>query len=192
MLSFRTIIFLATILFQFTLFPSLAQQSNDVEKIPFEKMEKLNFLLGTWDTTNYAYEDNEWRKIAASSATFSTRLKGKLITEEISNLVPGGGFIVETFISYDQYRELYRLAAVDDTYGLMDIYEGDFVAGNVFQLTNLRAGTSFPLGDGSSMYFRLTFANINSNKLEFLVENSLDGGEIWTPMNKNEMVKVGQ
>ena len=112
------------------------------------------------------------------------------MTEEISDLVPADVFIVETFITYDQYRKLYRLAAIDDTFGLMDIYEGDFMNDNTLQVTNLRADTNFPTNDGGEMYFRLTFTELDENTREFLVERSSDNGANWQPMNMNKMVRA--
>ena len=169
--------------------PFLIAQTNDVEKVPLEKMAKLESILGHWNTVQFAYENDQWKQIATSNVTYEKKLKGKLIAEEIRDLVPNNIFIVETFISYDQYRNLYRLAAIDDTYGLMDIYEGDFISPDKFQVTNLRAGTNFPTSDGGEMYFRLTFTEIDKNTREFLVERSSDNGETWTPMNMNKMAR---
>ncbi|MCC3859741.1 DUF1579 family protein [Pseudemcibacter aquimaris] len=165
-------------------------QNNDVEKVPLEKMAMLSSILGEWDTVQYLWQDDEWKQIATSDVTYHSKLKGKLITEEISNLVPDNIFIVETFITYDQYRNLYRLAAVDDTYGLMDIYEGDFISENELQLTNLRAGTNFPSQNDGEMYFRLTFTEIDKNTREFLVEKSSDEGANWEPMTMNKMTRT--
>ncbi len=172
------------------LFSLNAHAQPEIEKIPLEKMAKLESLLGHWKTTNYAWQDDAWTEIATTDVHYASKLKGKLITEEISNVVPIDSFIVETFISYDQYRNVYRLAAVDDIYGLMDIYEGDFVDDNNFQLTNLRAGTNFPTADGGEMYFRLTFTEIDQNTREFLVERSADNGATWSPMNMNKMIRA--
>ncbi|MBT5187593.1 MAG: DUF1579 family protein [Kordiimonadaceae bacterium] len=188
LLYFFIISFSLLVTYYFNL--ATAQQPNQNEIVPLEKMAKLEGLLGPWETTNYAYSDGEWKQIATSKVTFLKKLKGKLITEEISNLTPATGFIVETFISYDQYRKTYRLAAVDDTFGLMDIYEGDWVDDALFQLTNLRAGTNFPTQDGGSMYFRLSFTELSTDKREFLVERSNDNGMTWSPMNKNEMSRI--
>lgn len=167
--------------------PFIAAQNSDIEKVPLEKMAMLDSIIGNWHTVQYAYENNTWKQIATSKAIYSKKLKGKMIAEEIHDLEPDNVFIVETFISYDQYRNLYRIAAIDDTFGLMDIYEGDFISPDKFQVTNLRAGTNFPTEDGGEMYFRLTFTEIDNDTREFLVERSIDNGMSWSPMNKNEM-----
>lgn len=181
----KKLTFLLFILFSTTTF---AQQ--EVERVPLEKMAKLEHLLGHWKTTNFAWEDNGWKQIATSNVHYFKKLKGKLIAEEISNVMPQDSFIVETFLSYDQYRNTYRLAAIDDIYGLMDIYEGDFIDDKTLQVTNLRAGTNFPTSDGGEMYFRLTFNEINNNTRNFLVERSSDNGQTWQPMNMNKMVRA--
>lgn len=167
---------------------AIAQQ--DIEAIPLEKMAKLESFLGHWATTNYEWQDGKWAQIATSDVHYFKKLKGKLIAEEISNVTPEDGFIVETFLSYDQYRNVYRLAAIDDTFGLMDIYEGDFTDSKTLLVTNLRAGTNFPTSDGGEMYFRLTFSEIDETTREFLVESSADNGASWQPMNMNKMKRA--
>lgn len=169
--------------------PFLPAQTPDIEAVPLEKMAKLESILGSWSTVQFSYENDAWKQIATSTVTYHKQLKGKLIAEEIRDLKPDNIFIVETFITYDQYRNLYRIAAIDDTFGLMDIYEGDFIATDKFQVTNLRAGTNFPTDDGGEMFFRLTFTEINNDTREFLVERSTDSGKTWSPMNMNKMTR---
>ena len=173
-----------------SLFSSNLFAQEDVEKVPLEKMAKFESLLGDWNTTNYFYEDDDWKQVATSHVKYFKKLKGKLVSEEITNVKPEGGFVVESFISYDQYRNVYRLAAVDDTFGLMDIYEGNFENDKLFRVTNLRAGTNFPTSDGGELYFRLTFKEIDHDTREFLVEQSNDNGDNWLPMYMNKMVRA--
>jgi len=183
---FKILIVLTTIITS----QAFSQEMTEVEKIPLEQMEKLTSILGEWETVHYEYtEEGNWNKTATSTTVFTKKLKGKLIEEEIRNLTPATGFIVETSITYDQYRSLYRLAAIDDTYGLMDIYEGN-LEGKKFVVTNLRAGTHFPSGDGGNIHFRLTFEEINNDNREFLVERSSDEGETWIPMVKNILKRI--
>ena len=167
-----------------------SQEIAEIEKIPLEYMKKLNSILGEWDTVHFEYTDEgEWKKTAISKTIFTKKLKGKLIVEEIRNLKPATGFIVETAITYDQYRHLYRLSAIDDTYGLMDIYEGK-LENNTLVVTNLRAGTHFPTKEGGKMHFRLTFEEADHNNREFLVERSSDEGQTWLPMVKNILKRI--
>jgi hypothetical protein len=168
---------------------SLAQKINDNEKIPIEYIAKLDNILGYWQTNHYEYaSDNTWTLIATSTTEFTKVLKGKLIVEKVKNMHPANGFIVETYISYDQYRNLYRLAAIDDIYGLMDIYEGK-LENKTLQVTNLRAGTYFPSGENGKMHFRLSFTETTKNNREFLVERSDNEGTSWIPMNKSILVR---
>ena len=76
--------------------PFLMAQTADVEKIPLEKMAKFKSLLGHWNTVQYSYENDAWIQIATSIVTYNKKLKGKLIAEEIHDLMPDNIFIVET------------------------------------------------------------------------------------------------
>jgi hypothetical protein len=88
-------------------------------------------------------------------------------------------FHMETYITFDQYRDVYRKVAVDDVWGIMDIYDG-VREGDSIVFTNLRSGTTFPVNDGVWRNFRLTL-QLASPERSFLVEKSDNNGVSWEP-----------
>jgi len=109
-------------------------------------------------------------------------LLGDLALREEAQAENLSGFAIESTIQYDQNRDLYRLVAMDDTWGNMDIYEGGFEDDGILRLTNLRSGTSYVVPDGSQTSFRLSFTLIDRNNHEFLVEQTVDSGVNWSAM----------
>ena len=85
-----------------------------------------------------------------------------------------------TYFSYDEYRHVYRMAVMDDAFGLMDIYEGRFVDDSTLIATNLRSDTHFETGEGGRMHFQLRW-RIGSRIRQFDVLVSTDAGASWTP-----------
>lgn len=94
-----------------------------------------------------------------------------------------------TQITYDQYRNVYRAAVIDDTWGIMDVYEGVFDEAGNLVMTNLRSDTFFPLPDGKKMHFRLSWGLADQPKT-FRVDSSVDGGSSWQPMVEDVFVPV--
>ncbi|WDI30745.1 DUF1579 family protein [Hyphococcus flavus] len=86
-----------------------------------------------------------------------------------------------TTLSYDPYRKVYRVSVLDDTFGLMDIYEGRFIEENILAVTNLRADTYFPLNDeGDRLHFMLRW-DMSADVKKFDVLMTRDGGASWSP-----------
>ena len=86
---------------------------------------------------------------------------------------------LETTLQYDQNRDVYRLAAMDDTWGNLDIFEGQWRAPDTLVMTNIKADTSFITDTGQALHFRLTTRIISEDTHEFLVEMTADRGESW-------------
>ncbi|MEM7730170.1 MAG: hypothetical protein AAF311_12990 [Pseudomonadota bacterium] len=100
-----------------------------------------------------------------------------------------GGTAITTHLtlSYDQYRDVYRVAVLDDSSGLLDIYEGT-VEDGVLRVDNLRADTFYMAGD-MKVHFRLVW-DMTDTVIDYDVDASVDGGETWLPFMMMEMVPV--
>ncbi|MGB6230577.1 MAG: hypothetical protein WBF53_10670 [Litorimonas sp.] len=93
---------------------------------------------------------------------------------------PGNGYPVRTELTlgYDQYRDLYRIAVLDNSSGLLDIYEGT-VEDGVLRVDNLRTDTYYMAGD-MKVHFRLVW-DLTDPVIDYRVDASVDGGEVWQP-----------
>lgn len=90
-----------------------------------------------------------------------------------------GATHLRTLFSYDPYRGLYRLSVMDDTFGLLDIYEGDFDDAGRLVVTNLRSDTSYPI-EGGQLHFKLVYDFTHADGHDFDIYMSADRGENWT------------
>jgi hypothetical protein len=166
-----------------------ANERPQVSVKPYTMMQKLAPLAGRWSMTTEITNDggNTWSKTPASEVTLSFRHKGMLLAE-IPAEISAPGFHMETYLSYDQYRNVYRKAAIDDVWGVMDMYEGA-INGDTLILTNLKAGTSFPVGEEKWRHFRL-HVELKTPARTMNIEKSDDGGKSWQPAFRVRYQKI--
>ncbi|MFC4348325.1 DUF1579 family protein [Kordiimonas lipolytica] len=149
-----------------------------VSEKPYAMMQKLAVLEGRWSMVTEMTEDGgqTWQAFPAAEVDLHLRHKG-MILAEIPADTTSPGFHMETYISFDQYRNVYRKAAIDDVWGIMDMYEGA-PAGDSIVFTNIKSGTTFPVGDGVWRNFRLTL-ELRSPVRMLYIDKSDDGGQSW-------------
>ncbi|WP_300556658.1 DUF1579 family protein [Maricaulis sp.] len=141
-------------------------------------MARLAPLAGDWTATVYRMTEDGWSEAGTEHAHIYFMLNDLALREDPD---PDGvnGWQLESTLQYDQNRDHYRLVAIDDTWGNMDIYEGDFDADGRLVLSNLRSGTSYVGEDGTTLHFRLTTAIEGVDRIVFSVDMSMDTGESW-------------
>ncbi|GHF19396.1 hypothetical protein GCM10017044_12510 [Kordiimonas sediminis] len=151
-----------------------------VSEKPYAMMQQLAPLLGSWSmVTSFSQDGGKtWQQSPPVEVEVKLSHKGMLLSEEPK--VPSETeFNMRSFISYDQYRNVYRNASVDDVWGIMDLYEGTIEDGKLV-MTNLKSGTFFPISETAWRAFRLTF-DLTAGKRQLHIEASDDGGKTWAP-----------
>ena len=151
-------------------------------------MQTLAFLEGEWDARYYQYDEAGEEVFTGENVTrFEITLDGQLIEETMTILGTGMDFPMRTFLSWDMEKSVYRMAAVDQPGGMMDLYEGRLVDG-VLTMTNLEHETFYRNANGQPMAFRLTwrFPSEYPDRYELGAEISLDLGQSWRPMSRVE------
>lgn len=152
-----------------------------------DAMRALAFLDGTWSATYFTYaDDGSKTEVGRNESVYRRSLNGQLIEESHTVLGTGPAFPMRSFYSWDGGKGVYRLAAVDENGGMMDIYEGT-LADNTLVMDNLAHGTFYALEDGRVMAFRLNWTFVSDDEVDLCVEMSLDRGETWRDMTFVEM-----
>lgn len=153
-----------------------------------EAMQAMAFLEGEWDARYYQYDAGGEPVYTGENVTrYEITLDGQLIEETMTILGARMDFPMRTFLSWDVAKEVYRMAAVDQPGGMMDVYEGRLVDG-VLSMTNLEHETFYRNADGKPMAFRLTwrFPSAAPDSFELGAEISVDLGATWMPMSRVE------
>ncbi|WP_412546798.1 DUF1579 family protein [Maricaulis sp. MIT060901] len=156
-----------------------------------EEMSRLASLAGSWVATiEIMQPDGGWETAGEEMVEIRYMLGGLALREDPAEH-PVNPFRLESTIQYDQNRDLYRLAVMDDTWGNMDIYEGEWNEDGALVLTNLRSGTSFENPDGTSLSFRLTTRIDGPNSNVFQIDMTADNGETWRPYQRISRTRYG-
>ncbi len=83
-------------------------------------------------------------------------------------------------LSYDVYQHRYRMTAIDDITGLIDVFTGNLDAQGALVLSNVESGTSY-LAKGKPMHTQLTLQMRLGGGWSLRTAESADRGETWTP-----------
>lgn len=156
-----------------------------VSQVPLQAMQRLTPLAGAWDMTVFTTSDDgaTWNPGPGQVVNLQFAHKGFML-EEIPKALDGPGFHMRSYLTYDQYRKVYRKAALDDVWGILDLYEGK-LEGDRLVLTNLESGTFFPVADGKWRGFRLTLELKEDNRWIW-IDKTDDEGASWQPAFKIE------
>ncbi len=152
-------------------------------------MQALRPMAGEWLAHSSVWRDGGWTAPETERATINFILND-LALRELFPERSQSSVRMETTIQFDQYRDIYRLMALDDAWGNMDVYEGKMVEPGTLVFTNLRPGT-FALGaNGEEYAFQLTFSIKDRDSHSLLVEISTNRGESWTNFQKIERTRL--
>lgn len=156
------------------------------------EMARLAPMSGDWVArVEIMQEDGSWRA-AGEERVVIRYLLGDLALREEAAEHTLNGWKLETTIQYDQNRDVFRLVAMDDTWGNMDIYEGRIEDDGRLVLDNLRADTPYVGADGSRLHFRLSVEIAGFDRHVFLVEMSGDAGGSWRPYQRITRQRFGR
>lgn len=154
-------------------------------------LEKFRPLIGTFDISDVRYTPNgEVPLTPTQSAT--QPIMGGYGLQDMSQIDVGSPELMglQSTITYDQFRKIYRVTLLDDTLGLMDVYEGDFDTDTVLSVTNLRSDTHFPIGpNGEAMHFKLRW-DLGASPITYELLMTVDGGESWDNFSKMTYTKT--
>ncbi|MEO1078539.1 MAG: hypothetical protein AAFY29_03215 [Pseudomonadota bacterium] len=172
--------------------PSVYAQETDTDHAGKARaaMKALRPMAGEWVAQSSLWRDGGWTEPETDRATINFMLNDLALRERFPERSQSS-VRMETTIQFDQYRDIYRLMALDDSWGNMDVYEGEMVEPGKLVFTNIRPGT-FALGkDGEEYAFKLTFSIESRESHSLLVEISTNRGKSWTNFQKIERTRLG-
>ncbi len=127
---------------------------------------QFDFWLGTWALT--------WGETGRGTNTITQILGGCIIKETFEGALSSGPYRGLSVTAYDPERGRWRQTWVDDRGGYLDfvgVWEGDRM---VLRHTAEK--------DGAPVEQRMVWHNITADSLDWLWQQSADGGQTWTTL----------
>ncbi len=148
-------------------------------------MERLRTLAGRWRVTIESLDDpalhpeqeKAWEQDQTVSVIHS-RSGGSLLEEEIE-VTTDRPRQARRLLSYDRFREVYRLAHFDTYSQHLDVLEGKLDGGRLV-LTDLETDTPVQIYQ-QTLHAREILHDIRPDGFKLDREVSTDGGESWAP-----------
>jgi outer membrane lipoprotein-sorting protein len=143
---------------------------------PFQSME------GTWEVvlSQRPGPQADWSDSEMIS-TIESHLAGAMMEETFTTA--RGTDIIRT-LSYDVFKEGYRVTEINSQSNQMDILEGTMSEDGRLTVSNLETGTP-TLQGGFTIHGRTSIFNITEDGFEMEQEYTLDGGENWVHYAKS-------
>ncbi len=137
----------------------------------------LRFLLGRWSGTQFPADSGAPSTARAIDieSEFGPVLGGAALEGRMT--APGYRFVLT--LAYDVAQQRYRVSALDDVSGLLDIFEGGFGEDGALTVDNVRTNTFYKNANGARVHTRLRFAPAAGGLFHLEVKDSIDGGRTW-------------
>lgn len=144
-------------------------------------MAELHSLIGDWEVK---VEDRQspqapWSESSRRS-TVRPLARGALLQEEFQ--LADGSSAVRT-LSYDQFRERYRLTSIDEQVSFLDVQEGVYDDEGRLVLSNLDTKTTLDVF-GRVIFTRTSVVDVGGDGFRLEREQSFDEGENWMLVQK--------
>ncbi len=137
-------------------------------------MGLMQAMAGEWDVKLERRQSPQapWQESQITS-TIVARMGGAMLEE---SLVVEGTEGLST-LSYDRFKERYRLTQFNSFTSHLDVQEGTFEDGRL-TVSNAETDTSWE-GFGRTFHERLSYFDVTTDGFKLEAERSVDGGENW-------------
>jgi len=144
-------------------------------------MDKFAALVGSWNV-KVEHRDFPQAPFAESerSSVIEPMLRGAYLQE---HYVTDDEMETVRTLSYDRFREVYRLTQISSFASNLDLQEGDFDDEGRLVLSNTASGTTLDIF-GMTMYERISIFDVMEDSFRLEQEMSSDGGESWAVLTK--------
>jgi hypothetical protein len=141
-----------------------------------EGMADLLNMVGTWQVA-LAQRSRPGGPLTESEQEIEIEsgMDGRLIE---SNYSTEDEQQIQWSLSYDTFRETYRLTEFTSGSGYMDIQQGTFGEDGKLTLSNVETDTSYKVAD-LTVHGRFNVLEVTPDSFKIEREASLDGGESW-------------
>ena len=123
------------------------------------------------------------------TATVASRIRGGLIEEHF--LTPDGTEVLRQ-LTYDRFRDVYRLTQINDTTTYLDIQEGGFDEEGRLVLSNLDTGSGWKMNFRDLQIRERNTITLGDQGYVIETEMTFDGGESWNLFSRETFTATSE
>ena len=139
------------------------------------EMNRLQALIGDWSVELEQRNRPEAPfNEAGMTSTIVPKMSGAMLEETFVS--PQGTEVVRS-LTYDRFKERYRLSQINSFTSHLDVQEGTMEEGRL-TVSNAETDTSWQ-GFGQTFHQRLSIFDVTEDGFKMEAERSVDGGENW-------------
>lgn len=144
-------------------------------------MDRVAGMEGAWDVKleERSSPRQPWEE-SSRTVTIEALARGAMLQE---TYVDKEGTEVVRSLTYDRFREIYRMAQINGFTTHLDLQQGSFDEEGRLTLSNQETGTEWT-GFGRTFHGRSAYFSIAEDTFQVEEEISTDGGETWTLVAK--------
>jgi outer membrane lipoprotein-sorting protein len=150
-------------------------------------MDRLATLAGEWNVKSEVRQSPRapWTE-TEHQTTVQSLARGALLQEAY---VDKEGTQIVWSLSYDQFREAYRLTYLDDFTSYLDIQGGNFDEDGNLVLDDVESGSTWA-AFGQTFHTRTRLADVEPDSFRIEEETSTNGGENWRLLGRRTYTRV--
>lgn len=149
---------------------------DDLFRMPLPgELGLMQAMVGDWQVKAEQRQSPQapWQESEVTT-TIKARMGGAILEETFTS--PQGIEVVRQ-LTYDRFKERYRLTQMNSFTSHLDVQEGTYEDGRV-TVSNAETGTTWQ-GFGRTFHQRLSYFDITPDGFKVEAEESVDGGENW-------------
>ncbi|MEM7585702.1 MAG: DUF1579 family protein [Acidobacteriota bacterium] len=143
------------------------------------EMQTLQAMVGDWEVK---VEQRDSPQAPWSESTRTSKIESKMDGALLEERFSQQSFQVLRTLTYDRFKERYRLTQFSDFTSHLDVQEGVLEDGRL-TTSNAETGTAWT-GFGRTFHQRLSIFDVSESGFKLEVEQSVDGGENWFVASK--------
>lgn len=176
----------------FTVLITTSVSAEDTQLAP-TPLEPFLALIGDWriiqkmptaEGQTFVNDDNR----AAIEPIFTDKGIKILAYHELPS---GASYTMHQILTFDVFDKVYRMSAIDDGNGRLDLYEGK-MEGTTLELTNLNSGTGRTLPNGKTLHFKLQWSNLGKEEFNFDIFTSTNTGVSWQLYANQNFIRINK
>lgn len=155
---------------------------------PAPELDPIARLVGAWElhVEQFRPGSEDWIVVPSDTSLVWLEMDGRYVRQRLVLRPPGQRPLTTDFLfSFDPWERRYRVAVLDDLFGLLDVFEGTWEGGTL-RVDNVESRTFFS-DQGIASRFDL---DLEEDRIHVRQWISYDEGATWTELYRGSATRI--